>query len=79
MKRTLLIIAMLVCLVFAGSALGAGPFYVDSDAADDTGTGAIGDPWKTINKANTTVSTGDTVYFQKGDTWQEAWTAWVGI
>ena len=67
-------LTLLVCLVFAGSAFGAGPFYVDVDAADDTGTGAIGDPWKTWNKAMTTVAAGEIVYFQEGDTWTEAYT-----
>ena len=70
MKKAIIILILLWSpCVFAAS------YYVDADAADDTGTGAIDDPWKTINKANTTVAVGDTVYFQKGDTWQETWVA----
>ncbi len=66
--------SIFISLFLAVSAWGAA-YYVDSDAADDTGAGTELDPWKTISKAMTTVAVGDTVYFQKGDTWQENWTS----
>jgi len=42
-------------------------YYVDADASDDTGTGAVGDPWKYIPGTSDStndgdVSAGDTVY-----------------
>ena len=47
-------------------------YYVDDDAADDTGTGLTGDPWKTIGKVNTVnFADGDIIYFDKGDTFDD--------
>lgn len=46
-------------------------YYVDSNAADDLGNGAIGTPFKTIAHAVSHMASGDTLYFRSG-TWNEA-------
>ncbi|MHC4622031.1 MAG: right-handed parallel beta-helix repeat-containing protein, partial [Planctomycetota bacterium] len=53
---------------------GVANYYVDPDAADDTGDGSIGDPWRTlewvvdnkINVASPTVLGGDNVWLYTG-------------
>ena len=40
-------------------------YYVATDGDDEAG-GAIGTPWATVGKANTTLAAGDTVYFRAG-------------
>ena len=46
----------------------AGDFYVDQNdlGASDQNSGSIGQPWKTIAKANNTLVAGDTVYIKAG-------------
>jgi len=48
--------------------LAAADFYVDTGnpGASDSNPGTITQPWKTISKANSTLSAGDTVYIKKG-------------
>ena len=47
-------------------------YYVNTAVANDNGTGAIGDPWKTIAKVNgSTFAAGDSVLFNKGNVWYE--------
>jgi len=50
---------------------GGDSYYVDADAADDSGAGTMADPWKTISKVESGASAGDTIYFQRGDTWTD--------
>lgn len=71
MKYTLTLIIFLILLC---SNAWATDYYVDADAADDTGTGLVGDPWKTIDKVNSeyqagTFAYGDQILFEKSDTW----------
>lgn len=67
-----LIISFLLSILFAVPAWSA-TYYIDADAADDTGTGAVGDPWKTIGKVNSVnFANGDVVVFQAGDTFSDA-------
>jgi hypothetical protein len=59
-------------------------YYISPTGNDTTGTGAIGTPWATISKANTSAASGDTVNIAAGT---YAWTAfslaknitWVGV
>lgn len=52
-------------------------YYIDADAGD-TGVGTEGDPFNELSDIPS-LSAGDTVYLQKGDTWQEMLTiAWSG-
>lgn len=57
--------------------------YVDADAANDNGTGAIADPWKTIGKVNTEqanwTSGNHAVFFQRGDSWTDSTLMSAGI
>jgi hypothetical protein len=48
-------------------------YYFDQDAADDTGDGSIGDPFKTRAKAiELSAAESDVTFlFQRGDTWRE--------
>lgn len=59
-----LLLASLIC--------SATNYYV-KNAGNDANTGLSDDQaWKTINKINTsTFSAGDTIFFNKGDTWRE--------
>ncbi|HJN18656.1 MAG TPA: hypothetical protein QGH10_24350 [Armatimonadota bacterium] len=46
----------------------AGDFYVDQNdlGASDQNSGSVGQPWRTIAKANSTLVAGDTVYIKAG-------------
>ena len=71
MKKILIIFFI---LFFASQAWGA-TYYVDQNAADDTGAGSEGDPWKNSPDMSTwtggasVLGSGDTVYFDSADTW----------
>lgn len=49
-RKTLLIVTLAIGLVtvFAGSELAAGPWYVDSTASEDTGSGTSSGPYATL-------------------------------
>lgn len=48
-----------------------GKYYVSVDG-NDSNTGSIGSPWKTVAKVNATVfNPGDIIHFRAGDTWDE--------
>lgn len=57
-----------VLLFFLGSCiqLAAAEFYVDGTNGNDANSGAAASPWKTIAKANQTLSPGDTVQIKAG-------------
>lgn len=74
MKRLLFTITLLFLLILPLH-VGAATYnwYFDDDAADDSGAGTQGDPWKTLDKARTmidTVGAADTatLYFDRTDT-----------
>lgn len=63
------VLVCLVCIVhLAGIRSGAADFYVDQSnpAAADSNPGTAGSPWKTIGKANATLSAGDQVFIKAG-------------
>jgi len=41
-------------------------YYVNGDYGDNSNPGTINEPWQTINKANSTLQAGDTVYIRAG-------------
>jgi F5/8 type C domain-containing protein len=41
-------------------------YYVDGTNGDDGNLGTLNEPWQTINKANSTLQAGDTVYIRAG-------------
>jgi len=47
------------------TAIGSSPYYVDPDG-DDTHSGAIGSPWRTLQRAFQVADAGDSVYFRDG-------------
>ena len=70
MKKLLYILAFFLC--FAVS-VNAATYYIDADAADDTDTGLVDHPWKTIAKVNTVdFADGDIIQFEKSDTFDDA-------
>ena len=75
MKHILLTITILI-LLCSPAWVGAATYnwYFDADAADDTGAGTEGDPWKTLAKAQTQIDAADSgdianLYFDRSDTW----------
>ena len=62
-------VSLLLILLFAlGSQLGAADFYVDTSNpnANDINPGTASQPWKTIAKANQTLSAGQRAYIKQG-------------
>jgi hypothetical protein len=55
----------IMMLLLATTGYGA-TYYIDGTSGLDANTGTIGSPWKTLNKANTTLVAGDTVYIRGG-------------
>jgi len=41
-------------------------YYVDDTYGNDGNSGTLNEPWQTINKANSTLQAGDTVYIREG-------------
>lgn len=64
-------------VLFLASSVSAATYYVDQSAGNDANNGSIGSPWKncpgmTGSSAYTgggSLTAGDTVYFDSGDTW----------
>lgn len=62
MKKLLTLLFLCVAL-FSNATI----FYIDPSGNDATGTGAIGNPWKTLSKATTAVTTvGDIIHVNAG-------------
>jgi len=63
---------LLALLILLAAPAWAATYYVDCNAANDTDTGLIGHPWKTIAKVNgSSFNPGDSVLFNKTCTWRE--------
>lgn len=73
MKRLITII--LVLLALCSPRLWAA-YFVNPDAANDTGAGTTGDPWKTLGAHIATIATSDDVYFLAGKTITENSVLW---
>lgn len=59
------ILALITCFISLNG--WATTYYVDASGSDVTGTGAIGNPWKTVFKATNTVSgSGDIIHVNAG-------------
>ena len=63
----------LILILLLASPAWAVVYYVDCNAANDSGAGtSTGTAWKTINKVNhSSFSAGDSILFNKGCTWRE--------
>ncbi len=56
-----------ILLLFASLTLsGQTTYYIDPAGHDDTGDGSVGNPWLTLRKATTTVTTGNTIHVNAG-------------
>ena len=51
MKRIVLILPGLMCILAAASTAYCSTYYVDPNGSDTAGNGSIGNPWFTITKA----------------------------
>jgi hypothetical protein len=78
-----IVIASLGMILLVGVCFGAGNSYYVSPTGSDSSPGTLASPWKTLAKAVSSVSSGDTVYLRAG-TWNEklsfvgkAYTTWV--
>jgi len=66
MKRVVLMLPVLVCILVAASTAYCSTYYVSPTGNDTTGDGSIGNPWKTIPTAVTAAAAGDTIYLRGG-------------
>jgi len=58
---------LIAILLFISFGANATTYYIDPSGSDITGTGAIGNPWKTLYKATSTVSgAGDIIHVNAG-------------
>ena len=64
MKKTIIMLSVLLFVVIAATAQAA-TYYVSSSGSDSN-PGTLTSPWKTIGKANSTLQAGDTVYIRVG-------------
>jgi len=65
------IILMFFIIIVMSIGVSATDYYFANSGDDTTGDGSIGNPYKTITKLNTlSLVAGDTVYFNRGDTWR---------
>lgn len=62
----------LLLLLFAATQLSRAATYYVSAAGNDSNAGtSTGAAWLTVGKVNSTATTGDIVYFRRGDRWRE--------
>jgi hypothetical protein len=60
------------CLLFVATSAQAATYYVSQSSGDDSATGLIGKPWKTLKRASTVkYAPGDRILLKCGDTWNE--------
>jgi hypothetical protein len=64
MKRTLWVLPLMFCVLFAAYPAYCSTYYVDPNGNDTTGDGSRGNAWKTIDKAVTAAVAGDTIYLR---------------
>ncbi|UCE98810.1 MAG: right-handed parallel beta-helix repeat-containing protein [Planctomycetota bacterium] len=62
-----LIVVNVTCLSLTTGTATAATYYLDAINGDDTDLGTSDAPWKTLDKAISTVVSGDTVYLRDGD------------
>jgi len=60
-----------ILLLSLANVISATNYYVKNGGSDVANGLADGTAWATINKVNTTIAPGDSVFFKRGDTWRE--------
>jgi hypothetical protein len=62
-----LLITALLCLTAASKTASAATYYLDAVNGDDGNPGTSEQPWRTLSKAQSVASEGDTVYLRNGN------------
>lgn len=71
-RRRLLALTLAPLLLLTTNHLAyALDYYVDGTEGNDTNPGTITLPWKTMSKVESSAGSGDRVYFQRGEIWNE--------
>lgn len=65
MRKLITVIMILVC----GHAFAADYYFSSSTGNDVSGAGTLLSPWASLTKAQTVATTGNRLYFKRGDTW----------
>jgi hypothetical protein len=61
-----LVIFTLVFVSFTARVLASGTYYIGPNGSDISGNGSIGSPWKSLSKACSSASSGDTIHVSSG-------------
>lgn len=69
--RVLAVFLLVIFLLFVGATAKAATYYVSAAGSDGAAGTSTGAPWLTVAKVNSTATTGDTIYFRRGDRWRE--------
>ena len=70
LKRRIFLKLLLFAIFLATPIIGLAATYYVSPTGSDSNSGTLASPWKTLAKAVSSVSSGDTVYLRAG-TWNE--------
>lgn len=66
MKKTLVLASVASVMWMSLADVSAVNYYVDGTGGDNNDPGTFSEPWQTINKANSILQAGDTVYIRSG-------------
>jgi len=66
MKKTLVFAIVAGVMWMSSAEVVAVNYYIDGTGGNDNDPGTISEPWQTINKANSILQAGDTVYIRGG-------------
>ena len=66
-KCNLIFCAISALIFFSISNAESATYYVDANKGNDHNSGTLNSPWASIEKANSTLRAGDTVYLREGD------------
>ena len=70
---------LLLISIFLSSISNAATYYISPTGNDNTGTGSITNPWKTLKKATSTVTTPGNIIFVKAGTYVENSTSTLAV
>jgi hypothetical protein len=66
LKTAILVFIIICSLQLFVSKIDAATYYVSGTSGNDSNAGTLDQPWKTVQKANTTLRAGDTVFIRGG-------------
>ena len=71
-KFSIVSVLATACLIFVATSAQAATYYVSQSSGDDSSSGLVGKPWKTLKRASTVkYAPGDQILLKCGDTWNE--------